>query len=162
MQVAELFTDNFDYQTKNDFVRGILVNEEVWKTESSDLLIYEFVYDLIKGFFFHRSWETRSTCMSLKMDMGLVCLTSWCTTQSLPTWSDAGSIRSRLRPTLQTKKARAVHTLDIMCTVSQGSVWVTAARWRKMCLLAEIQWLEQTAPYQILSLEQTVSSVLSL
>ncbi|XP_048018860.1 translation initiation factor eIF-2B subunit epsilon isoform X2 [Megalobrama amblycephala] len=28
-QVAELFTDNFDYQTKNDFVRGILVNEEI-------------------------------------------------------------------------------------------------------------------------------------
>lgn len=28
-QVAELFTDNFDYQTRNDFVRGILVNEEV-------------------------------------------------------------------------------------------------------------------------------------
>ncbi|CAJ0965341.1 unnamed protein product, partial [Ranitomeya imitator] len=27
-QVAELFTDNFDYQT-NDFVRGILVNEEI-------------------------------------------------------------------------------------------------------------------------------------
>lgn len=28
-QVAELFTDNFDYQTRNDFVRGMLVNEEV-------------------------------------------------------------------------------------------------------------------------------------
>uniref|UniRef100_A0A672KM17 Translation initiation factor eIF2B subunit epsilon n=1 Tax=Sinocyclocheilus grahami TaxID=75366 RepID=A0A672KM17_SINGR len=28
-QVAELFTDNFDYQTKNDFVRGLLVNEEI-------------------------------------------------------------------------------------------------------------------------------------
>uniref|UniRef100_A0A672SYZ3 Translation initiation factor eIF2B subunit epsilon n=1 Tax=Sinocyclocheilus grahami TaxID=75366 RepID=A0A672SYZ3_SINGR len=28
-QVAELFTDNFDYQTRNDFVRGLLVNEEV-------------------------------------------------------------------------------------------------------------------------------------
>uniref|UniRef100_A0A6Q2XLA2 Translation initiation factor eIF2B subunit epsilon n=1 Tax=Esox lucius TaxID=8010 RepID=A0A6Q2XLA2_ESOLU len=28
-QVAELFTDNFDYQTRNDFVRGILVNEEI-------------------------------------------------------------------------------------------------------------------------------------
>uniref|UniRef100_A0A672HXU0 Translation initiation factor eIF2B subunit epsilon n=1 Tax=Salarias fasciatus TaxID=181472 RepID=A0A672HXU0_SALFA len=27
--VAELFTDNFDYQTRNDFVRGILVNEEI-------------------------------------------------------------------------------------------------------------------------------------
>lgn len=31
-QVAELFTDNFDYQTRDDFVRGLLVNEEVlWK-----------------------------------------------------------------------------------------------------------------------------------
>ncbi|XP_035490689.1 translation initiation factor eIF-2B subunit epsilon [Scophthalmus maximus] len=28
-QVAELFTDNFDYQTRNDFVRGLLVNEEI-------------------------------------------------------------------------------------------------------------------------------------
>lgn len=28
-EVAELFTDNFDYQTRDDFVRGILVNEEV-------------------------------------------------------------------------------------------------------------------------------------
>uniref|UniRef100_A0AAQ6ILK8 Translation initiation factor eIF2B subunit epsilon n=1 Tax=Anabas testudineus TaxID=64144 RepID=A0AAQ6ILK8_ANATE len=28
-QVAELFTDNFDYQSRNDFVKGILVNEEI-------------------------------------------------------------------------------------------------------------------------------------
>ncbi|KAM9315615.1 translation initiation factor eIF2B subunit epsilon [Gastrophryne carolinensis] len=28
-QVAQLFTDNFDYQTRDDFVRGILVNEEI-------------------------------------------------------------------------------------------------------------------------------------
>uniref|UniRef100_A0A4W3JK43 Translation initiation factor eIF2B subunit epsilon n=1 Tax=Callorhinchus milii TaxID=7868 RepID=A0A4W3JK43_CALMI len=28
-QVAELFTDNFDYQTRDDFVRGILVSEEI-------------------------------------------------------------------------------------------------------------------------------------
>ena len=28
-QVPQLFTDNFDYQTRDDFVRGILVNEEV-------------------------------------------------------------------------------------------------------------------------------------
>ena len=27
--VPALFTDNFDYQTRDDFVRGILVNEEV-------------------------------------------------------------------------------------------------------------------------------------
>nr|KAF6381820.1 eukaryotic translation initiation factor 2B subunit epsilon [Pipistrellus kuhlii] len=30
-QVAQLFTDNFDYQTRDDFVRGLLVNEEVRK-----------------------------------------------------------------------------------------------------------------------------------
>uniref|UniRef100_A0A452TK52 Translation initiation factor eIF2B subunit epsilon n=1 Tax=Ursus maritimus TaxID=29073 RepID=A0A452TK52_URSMA len=28
-QVAQLFTDNFDYQTRDDFVRGLLVNEEI-------------------------------------------------------------------------------------------------------------------------------------
>lgn len=28
-KVPQLFTDNFDYQTRDDFVRGILVNEEV-------------------------------------------------------------------------------------------------------------------------------------
>ncbi|XP_070542027.1 translation initiation factor eIF2B subunit epsilon-like [Ptychodera flava] len=28
-QVPELFTDNFDYQTKDDFVHGILINEEI-------------------------------------------------------------------------------------------------------------------------------------
>uniref|UniRef100_A0A8C7B7V3 Translation initiation factor eIF2B subunit epsilon n=1 Tax=Neovison vison TaxID=452646 RepID=A0A8C7B7V3_NEOVI len=27
--VAQLFTDNFDYQTRDDFVRGLLVNEEI-------------------------------------------------------------------------------------------------------------------------------------
>ena len=28
-QVLSLFTDNFDYQTRDDFVKGILTNEEV-------------------------------------------------------------------------------------------------------------------------------------
>lgn len=32
LQVAQLFTDNFDYQTRDDFVRGLLVNEEVRKS----------------------------------------------------------------------------------------------------------------------------------
>lgn len=28
-RVVELFVDNFDYKTKNDFIRGILINEEI-------------------------------------------------------------------------------------------------------------------------------------
>jgi len=28
-QVPPLFTDNFDYQTQADFIKGILINEEV-------------------------------------------------------------------------------------------------------------------------------------
>ncbi|XP_038603499.1 translation initiation factor eIF-2B subunit epsilon [Tachyglossus aculeatus] len=55
-QVAELFTDNFDYQTRDDFVRGLLVNEEVlgnqihmhvtsgeYGARVSNLLMYEAV-----------------------------------------------------------------------------------------------------------------------
>ncbi|XP_053165528.1 translation initiation factor eIF-2B subunit epsilon [Hemicordylus capensis] len=55
-QVAELFTDNFDYQTRDDFVRGLLVNEEVlgnqihmhvtseeYGAPVSNLLMYEAV-----------------------------------------------------------------------------------------------------------------------
>ncbi|KAJ6651969.1 hypothetical protein lerEdw1_015866 [Lerista edwardsae] len=55
-QVAELFTDNFDYQTRDDFVRGLLVNEEVlgnqihmhvtseeYGARVSNLLMYESV-----------------------------------------------------------------------------------------------------------------------
>ncbi|XP_069753644.1 translation initiation factor eIF2B subunit epsilon [Narcine bancroftii] len=55
-QVAELFTDNFDYQTRDDFVRGILVNEEIlgnqihmhvttdeYGVRVSNLLVYEAV-----------------------------------------------------------------------------------------------------------------------
>ncbi|XP_066537082.1 translation initiation factor eIF-2B subunit epsilon [Hoplias malabaricus] len=61
-QVAELFTDNFDYQTRNDFVRGILVNEEIlgnqihmfvskdgYGARVSNLLMYDSVSsDLIR------------------------------------------------------------------------------------------------------------------
>ncbi|KAH0624281.1 hypothetical protein JD844_007974 [Phrynosoma platyrhinos] len=55
-QVAQLFTDNFDYQTRDDFVRGLLVNEEVlgnqihmhvtseeYGVPVSNLLMYESV-----------------------------------------------------------------------------------------------------------------------
>ena len=28
-RVTELFVDNFDYQTMSDFIRGVLLNEEV-------------------------------------------------------------------------------------------------------------------------------------
>ncbi|XP_069829570.1 translation initiation factor eIF2B subunit epsilon [Dendropsophus ebraccatus] len=55
-QVAELFTDNFDYQTRDDFVRGLLVNEEIlgnqihlhvtqeeYGARVSNLLMYEAV-----------------------------------------------------------------------------------------------------------------------
>ncbi|XP_006002414.1 translation initiation factor eIF-2B subunit epsilon [Latimeria chalumnae] len=55
-QVAQLFTDNFDYQTRDDFVRGILVNEEIlgnqihlhvtvdeYGARVSNLLMYEAV-----------------------------------------------------------------------------------------------------------------------
>jgi len=28
-QVAPLFTDNFDYQTLDDFIKGVLINEDV-------------------------------------------------------------------------------------------------------------------------------------
>lgn len=108
-----------------------------------------------------RSWETRFTCTSLKMDTGLGCRISSCTTPSPPTWSDAGSIRSHQRPTLRTMKAKAVLTPDITCTESLGSVWVTAARWRKTCSLAEIQRSGQTALYPTLWLVQTVWLVLS-
>ena len=34
-----MFTDNFDYQTRDDFVRGILVNEEV--------RLFFFITDLV-------------------------------------------------------------------------------------------------------------------
>ncbi|XP_076828481.1 translation initiation factor eIF2B subunit epsilon [Brachyhypopomus gauderio] len=61
-QVAELFTDNFDYQTRNDFVRGILVSEEIlgnqihmyvsqdgYGARVSNLLMYDAVSsDLIR------------------------------------------------------------------------------------------------------------------
>lgn len=42
-QVAQLFTDNFDYQTRDDFVRGLLVNEEVRKDSHVSLEGYGFI-----------------------------------------------------------------------------------------------------------------------
>ncbi|CAI5776043.1 translation initiation factor eIF-2B subunit epsilon [Podarcis lilfordi] len=61
-QVAELFTDNFDYQTRDDLVRGLLVNEEVlgnqihmhvtseeYGAPVSNLLMYESVsFDVLQ------------------------------------------------------------------------------------------------------------------
>ncbi|CAH3018109.1 unnamed protein product [Porites evermanni] len=37
--VPQLFTDNFDYQTRDDFVRGILVNEEIMGNQIHSFLI---------------------------------------------------------------------------------------------------------------------------
>lgn len=34
-----MFTDNFDYQTRDDFVRGLLVNEEVRRGIAGDPLL---------------------------------------------------------------------------------------------------------------------------
>ncbi|XP_068604704.1 translation initiation factor eIF2B subunit epsilon [Brachionichthys hirsutus] len=60
-QVAELFHDNFDYQTRDDFVRGLLVNEEIlhnqihmhvtdgYGVRVSNLLMYDAVSsDLVR------------------------------------------------------------------------------------------------------------------
>lgn len=47
--MAELFTDNFDYQTRNDFVRGMLVNEEVRETQVDPYcsVLFIFILDLV-------------------------------------------------------------------------------------------------------------------
>lgn len=52
-QVPQLFTDNFDYQTRDDFVRGILVNEEVdLEAYFTYLLkrIITYTHELLMGF----------------------------------------------------------------------------------------------------------------
>ncbi|XP_013864405.1 translation initiation factor eIF2B subunit epsilon [Austrofundulus limnaeus] len=74
-QVAELFTDNFDYQTRDDFVRGILVNEEIlgnqihmhvtkdgYGVQVSNLLMYDSVSsDLVRRWFYPITPESNFT-----------------------------------------------------------------------------------------------------
>ncbi|CAH2248339.1 translation initiation factor eIF-2B subunit epsilon [Pelobates cultripes] len=74
-QVAELFTDNFDYQTRDDFVRGILVNEEIlgnqihlhvtqeeYGARVSNLLMYEAVtLDILCRWLYPLTPETNFT-----------------------------------------------------------------------------------------------------
>uniref|UniRef100_A0A8D0L9F8 Translation initiation factor eIF2B subunit epsilon n=1 Tax=Sphenodon punctatus TaxID=8508 RepID=A0A8D0L9F8_SPHPU len=74
-QVAELFTDNFDYQTLDDFVRGLLVNEEVlgnqihmhataeeYGAHVSNLLMYEAVCsDIIRRWVYPMTPEMNFT-----------------------------------------------------------------------------------------------------
>ncbi|XP_030430858.1 translation initiation factor eIF-2B subunit epsilon [Gopherus evgoodei] len=74
-QVAELFTDNFDYQTRDDFVRGLLVNEEVlgnqihmhvtaeeYGARVSNLLMYEAVCsDIIRRWVYPMTPEMNFT-----------------------------------------------------------------------------------------------------
>ncbi|XP_044278249.1 translation initiation factor eIF-2B subunit epsilon isoform X2 [Varanus komodoensis] len=74
-QVAELFTDNFDYQTRDDFVRGLLVNEEVlgnqihmhvtaeeYGAPVSNLLMYESVsFDILQRWVYPMTPEMNLT-----------------------------------------------------------------------------------------------------
>uniref|UniRef100_A0A1A7WLI0 Translation initiation factor eIF2B subunit epsilon n=1 Tax=Iconisemion striatum TaxID=60296 RepID=A0A1A7WLI0_9TELE len=74
-QVAELFTDNFDYQTRDDFVRGILVNEEIlgnqihmhvtqdgYGVRVSNLLMYDSVSsDFVRRWFYPITPESNFT-----------------------------------------------------------------------------------------------------
>ncbi|OCT78464.1 translation initiation factor eIF-2B subunit epsilon [Xenopus laevis] len=74
-QVAELFTDNFDYQTRDDFVRGILVNEEIlgnqihlhvtqeeYGARISNLLMYDAVTsDILRRWLYPLTPETNFT-----------------------------------------------------------------------------------------------------
>lgn len=63
-QVAELFTDNFDYQTRDDFVRGLLVNEEVRRGLLPGRSHYLMLENLLMcSCLSSRSWGTRSICM---------------------------------------------------------------------------------------------------
>lgn len=63
-QVAELFTDNFDYQTRDDFVRGLLVNEEVRRGLLQGRSYYLALENsLMCSCLSPRSWGTRSICM---------------------------------------------------------------------------------------------------
>lgn len=71
-QVAELFTDNFDYQTRDDFVRGLLVNEEVLHShinlfEPNCKLYSRCHLNALLTHCLCRSSAIRSTSMSLKM-----------------------------------------------------------------------------------------------
>ncbi|KAG7526046.1 translation initiation factor eIF-2B subunit epsilon [Solea senegalensis] len=74
-QVAELFTDNFDYQTRDDFVRGLLVNEEIlgnqihmhvtkdgYGARVSNLLMYDSVSsDLVRRWVYPLTPEANFT-----------------------------------------------------------------------------------------------------
>ncbi|XP_068197192.1 translation initiation factor eIF2B subunit epsilon [Antennarius striatus] len=73
-QVAELFHDNFDYQTRDDFVRGILVNEEIlhnqihmhvtdgYGVRVSNLLMYDSVSsDLVRRWVYPLTPEANFT-----------------------------------------------------------------------------------------------------
>ncbi|XP_003457489.1 translation initiation factor eIF2B subunit epsilon [Oreochromis niloticus] len=74
-QVAELFTDNFDYQTRDDFVRGLLVNEEIlgnqihvhvtkdgYGVRVSNLLMYDSVSsDLVRRWVYPLTPEANFT-----------------------------------------------------------------------------------------------------
>nr|XP_015812891.2 translation initiation factor eIF-2B subunit epsilon [Nothobranchius furzeri] len=74
-QVAELFTDNFDYQTRDDFVRGLLVNEEIlgnqihihathdgYGVRVSNLLMYDSVSsDFVRRWFYPITPESNFT-----------------------------------------------------------------------------------------------------
>uniref|UniRef100_A0A665X9Q4 Translation initiation factor eIF2B subunit epsilon n=1 Tax=Echeneis naucrates TaxID=173247 RepID=A0A665X9Q4_ECHNA len=73
--LSELFTDNFDYQTRNDFVRGILVNEEIlgnqihmhitkdgYGVRVSNLLMYDSVSsDLVRRWVYPLTPEANFT-----------------------------------------------------------------------------------------------------
>ncbi|XP_048578776.1 translation initiation factor eIF-2B subunit epsilon isoform X2 [Nematostella vectensis] len=62
-QVPQLFTDNFDYQTRHDFVKGILINEEIMGNQVHCHIISDkyaarvsnlYTYDAISKDILHR------------------------------------------------------------------------------------------------------------